>query len=903
MTRSASSHARDGFMSNLRSQCASIIAASPYWLVGFPEDPQKMLYDTRRGVMWDYGELSSETYNQFEAAEVIESKRIMGTGPWRLPSREELTTFAYSDGNPLRQGLEDQEFWFTTEGVIDVFSEGIFVGGFGAVLACSDQVSPLDTQDFVTYAIRHGWRLTPLDGRFTEDPLSIMNTPVPDLPSLYRDVDYQICRLPKLSDAQFSDPNLGIWELCGEDPAVLSQARLRARDPVSDVKDWNIAIDFGTSSSVVAYDDNGRYKLLRVGAKDHWEQEKPEDYENPTVLEFIDLQRSLATWNSQAYRPNLDWDNLRCSHEALHNLRNNGSDPKVVASILSKIKHWALRHATDSLTRITDQVNGYEYALPALTKRDVVKGKPLIVGPNDPLDPIELYAWYLGMAINWRSRGLFLRYYMTFPVAYTRELKDIILMSFRRGLQRSLPSQLLDSEVFSTFCVEELANEPAAYAAAALPKLGIEPTADGIAYGVFDFGGGTTDFDFGRYRLPTADEEDEGWEEVFEHFGNAGDPYLGGENLLENMAYLVFRHNLEVCRAKRIGFVRPLDAEDFPGSEMFLLDSQSASTNSVMLLSRLRPLWEQGAMPGNNGVLKLPLLNCDGEKISCELIVPVEALAAYLKSRIGRGIQNFFTAMSKAFAGNPQERVHVLLAGNSSRSAIVRDLFAAVAEGAGTGNALPEEKPASTVGTSVLLAGGMIRLAWGGAASVEPSEVASEPQAISLSDADGLRPMIVVHQPLVSNPDQPYSPNGKTGVAIGLLRLAPGSPVKVISNAARDATEAPFAHYVGRVLRGKFAPGLQQGEDYERWKELGMPRDGVFNLYHSQSAKSHTGEMVEGDMGLYKHRLSVPGNHQGQRVYGKAIGPHQVELCLANSFEALEAGDCSLIEVLDLAKG
>src|SRR5690606_29199636 len=261
---------------------------------------------------------------------------------------------------------------------------------------------------------------------------------------------------------------------CGEDPTELSQAKLRARDPVTDVKDWNIAIDFGTSSSVVAYDDNGRYKLLRIGAKDQWEKEQPEHYENPTVLEFIDLQSSLETWISEAYRPNLNWDNVRCSHEALHSLRNNGSEPKVVASVLSKIKHWALRHSSHNLTRIADQANGYEYPLPALSKRDVVKGKPLAVSQDDPLDPIELYAWYLCMAINWRGRGLFLRYYMTFPVAYTRDLKETILMSFRRGLQRSLPAQLLDSELFSEFCVEELANEPAAYAAAALPKLGVE---------------------------------------------------------------------------------------------------------------------------------------------------------------------------------------------------------------------------------------------------------------------------------------------------------------------------------------------------------------------------------------------------------------------------------------------
>lgn len=898
--------ARNAFMANLRIKCASVIAASRWWLVGHPEESAMMLYDTQSRLMWDYNCETWYDCTLLEAQEHVEKKNgILRTSPWRLPTRAELAAFAVSDGNPLREGSSKQlkrtDYWMAQEGMLGVQCDRFDPGGRGCLIACSDQVRYFDTQEFVTRAIQRGWYMMSLDSDRNEDPLKIMNTPAPDFVTLYREVDYNICRLPKLTDAQFIDPNLGLWELFGEDPAVLSEAKLRARDPVADIKNWNIAIDFGTSSSVVAYDDNGRYKLLRIGAKDQWEKEQPEHYENPTVLEFIDLQRSLETWTSQAYRPNLNWDNVRCSHEALHSLRTNGGDPKVVASILSKIKHWALRHGSDNLTRITDRANDYEYPLQALTKRDVVKGKPLTVSPNDLLDPIELYAWYLGMAINWRSRGLFLRYYMTFPVAYTKDLKETILMSFRRGLQRSLPPQLLESEAFKDFCVEELANEPAAYAAAAMPRLGIEPTEEGIAYGVFDFGGGTTDFDFGRYRLPTADEEDQGWEEVFEHYGNAGDAYLGGENLLENMAYLVFRHNLEVCRAKHIGFVRPLDAEDFPGSEVFLVDSQSASTNSVMLMSRLRPLWEKGALPGKDGAIKLPMLNRDGAKVdNVELAVPVDKVLSYLNDRVGLGIQNFFSAMSKAFSGHRVECVHVLLAGNSSRSGIVKTLFESVAGGT-------MAKPASGNQDSAPADNGPI----GGFAATMFQVLEAEIGRLAKGEVVGsatvspvgeLSQAIIVHQPLVSNPDVPYSANGKTGVAIGLLRLAPGSAVKVISKINHATEEAPFAHYVGRVQRGKFVAGLQQGDSFETWKELGVPRDRVFNLFHSQSPRAHTGEMQEGETGLYKHRLSIVGDHEGHRVFAKAVGPHQVQVCTASSLNALQAGDCSVIGMLDLTK-
>src|SRR3546814_5778447 len=114
-----------------------------------------------------------------------------------------------------------------------------------------------------------------------------------------------------------------------------------------------------------------------------------------------------------------------------------------------------------------------------------------------------------------------------------------------------------------------------------MPYLGIKPHPEGVAYAVFDFGGGTTDFDFGYYRLPTPEEEDEGKEEVFEHFGAAGDKFLGGENLLEHLAFRVLRHNLDTCRKHRIAFTRPLDADDFAGSEMFLEQRSEEHTSEL----------------------------------------------------------------------------------------------------------------------------------------------------------------------------------------------------------------------------------------------------------------------------------------------------------------------------------
>ncbi len=703
-----------------------------------------------------------------------------------------------------------------------------------------------------------------------------------DLQAKFQPIDTRSARLPLLDATQFTDPNKGLWELWGLNAQGLQQLGVRARNPVADLRDCNVAIDFGTSSTVVAYDDNGIHKLLRIGVTDFFEASKTAHYENPTVLEFVDFAAMLKPWRSEAYRPDVLWDDVRCSHEALHNFRNNETKPEVVASVLTKIKQWALREGNGTRLRVTDQTHRDERELDALTLRQPVKGQPLTVSTADPFDPVELYAWFLGLTINWRGRGLFLRYYMTFPVAYPKDVKEKVLASFRRGLQRSLPASLIHQPEFEQFTVEERASEPAAYAATALRCLGIEPTPQGVAYAVFDFGGGTTDFDFGYYRLPTETEsDDEGWETVFEHFGSGGDAFLGGENLLEHLAYRSFCHNIEVCRKNKISFTKPLDAQDFPGSELFLERTQAAATNSLMLMARLRTFWETGESSNKTGIEKIDLLGRDGKKLPCDLLIPLDALNQFLQERIEVGVRNFYAALKKAFVDQTPEQVQVLLAGNASRSKIVQGFFGLL-DTPNTTPVLVDGVSARTRRKAPILA-----------------DDAQDPQSALHRRTDefvaGLfgqqPPQFIVHPPLAADESDVYRPTGKTGVALGLLRLCPGSPTLVINHAERNVMgDAPFLHYLGRIRLGKFHVCLPQGAPYQQWVELGPVRERVFVLVHSQEPRALLGDMKEGDIGLQQKRLDLAGNTNGLRVYGRAVSPHEIDLCTAASAVAAENG-------------
>ncbi len=848
------------------------------WWVRAGDSPQNaMLYDSRSGLLWDAapdaGSVSSTDDARLKAYEL----QIAGVDQWHLPTRAQLATFAKHSANPLRKGsndrLLDKDYWVTSSGTLDLDASGgePSLQRHGALLACNELLVGKNHSDVAGIALQRGWQLLDAIQEKTL-PLSMLEEE-PDLQGAYFDIDFVSARLPELEGTQFTDPHKGLWEFWGMDPALLERQGVRARNPALDVRDCNVAIDFGTSSTVVAYDDNDQHKLLRIGMGSYWDQERPEHYENPTLLEFINFPGLFEAWHSEAFRPGVSWDHVHCSHTALQSLRDNKSDPRVVASTLAKIKHWALREGNSPRLRLSDrnEPKGLEHELAALTLRNPVRGQAMSVSPQDPFDPIELYAWFLGLNINWRGRGLFLRYYMTFPVGYPREVKDKILASFRRGLLRSLPASLVGEPVFASFSVEERASEPAAYAAGVMPRLGIAPSREGVAYGVFDFGGGTTDFDFGRYRLPTDEEEDEGKEEIFEHFGAAGDRFLGGENLLEHLAYRVFRENLEVCRKHRIAFSRPLDAEDFAGSEMFLEQTQAASTNMVMLMARLRPLWENGALDSTSGMETLDLLDREGNKASCQLKVPVEALDAYLEQRIEQGVCNFLAALDKAFAGQQPEQVQVLLAGNASRSRWVLDAFKALAEDADPATCTRE------------------------------SQVRVRRYAEQLFQQRNLA--LRVHAPLPACEQNPFTPTAKTGVALGLLRLCPGSVVKVVNRAqAQSGDEAPFAHYVGRVRQGQFQAVIVPGAEYEQWHELGAPSEGVFNLYHSQSPHAHTGEMKQGEAGLFKQRLELPGARQGHRVFARIVGPSRIEYCSAASREDACGATHANLSTLDLGK-
>ena len=146
-----------------------------------------------------------------------------------------------------------------------------------------------------------------------------------------------------------------------------------------------------------------------------------------------------------------------------------------------------------------------------------------------------------------------------------------------------------------------------------------------------------------------------------------------------------------------------------------------------------------------------------------------------------------------------------------------------------------------------------------------------------------------MHEPLRMDAENVYKPTGKTGVALGLLKLCPGSTVEVINRTVENSLgEAPFAFYIGRIRAQRFQPALKQGAAYQQWHEIGPYREGVFNLVYTQSPKANTGEMREGEAGLIYKRLDLLGG--SSKLFAQIIAPDKIQLCTAASTEAIQNG-------------
>ncbi len=303
-----------------------------------------------------------------------------------------------------------------------------------------------------------------------------------------------------------------------------------ARSSLKDLNKGVVAIDFGTKSTTASYmDKTGTYRLLSIG--ELVDDASLTKFENPTIVEFRHKENFLNAYNALDHRPFTEKNDIEVAHEAQKNAVGvKGND---LYRFFSQLKQWA---GADEKQNFRDLIE--DFSLESFTN---------CTGFN----PIEIYAYYIGRSINNMHNGVFLKYFLSYPIKYEKHQAEKIRESFERGLKKSLPRHVFDDEkTAKNFKVELRASEPCAYAISALKSYGFfksEKLDQPVYYGVFDFGGGMTDFDFGKWEKSASPK----FLYKMTHFSSGGDKYLGGENLLELLAFEAYGQKFPNAESKR----------------------------------------------------------------------------------------------------------------------------------------------------------------------------------------------------------------------------------------------------------------------------------------------------------------------------------------------------------------
>ena len=610
------------------------------------------------------------------------------------------------------------------------------------------------------------------------------------------------------------DPNVGHWDLKEQDKKELKEIlgkNVYKRNPKDDVNQGGIvAIDFGTKSTVVVYQKDSENILpMRISGDKLNREVRNTDYENPTVIEFRDIDKFLKDYNAKVGRPDTKWQDITVSHTAFGNLTEVSSE--YFDSIISDIKQWT---ASKNQKIILVDRKGKEILLPPYLE---LKEKS-----KDYIDPVEFYAYYIGSYINNMINGIYLEYYLSFPVTYEKAIRERILKSFEKGIQKSLPIEIQeDKDLMKKFRVRHGANEPAAFAVCALLKLKIEPKneKDKIYYGVFDFGGGTTDFDFGIWKYS---EEEDLYDYELEHFGAGGEKYLGGENILKELAYKVFTDNSSNLRKSQIQYTRPEWCDEIIGEETLVSQTKQARQNSTKVAKELRGIWENTTTERVD-FISVNLFDSHGEvNAGFKLNVKEDELKNLIKEKIEKGIKNFFIKMEDAFKGEDVKEINIFLAGNSCKHPFVEEVF----------NSYIEKK--------------------------------KDKFKINIYDTKMFEKL---------KDTKKTNPTAKTGVAFGLIYSRNSGRIKVTSRdeKANINNEVNFKFYVGNNRRNKFNCIISPNSNYDEYKFFGIVKSDIFELYYSTSPEAQTNEMKSSEAKIKRINLKKDYDEEERyRIYLKA---------------------------------
>lgn len=290
---------------------------------------------------------------------------------------------------------------------------------------------------------------------------------------------------------------------------------------------------------------------------------------------------------------------------------------------------------------------------------------------------------------------------------------------------------------------------------------------------------------------------------------------------------------------------------------------------------KLRPLWHQQENYENeylDDMIHVNLINNSGEVVSeVSLYVDLKELRSYIELRITQGIKSFFDGMNLAFKsqGVKPDKVNIFLAGNSCKSKLVTELFDSACE------------------------------------KYEQEFIKKHGYEKAEDD------LFEIYPPLASEAcfkkmeeknikfdrNKPYFPDGKTGVAIGLLNGRPGGHVQVIDVMRESTNGIGFRFNIGTERRHKWQPIIKLNtkvddpnhamNGYEKFR---IANADVLELLYTEnpSAGEKDGVSIEE---CKRVKLKLPHKGENLMVWLRPSGPMSIEYILVDKETTEQYGD------------
>ncbi|RVY34798.1 hypothetical protein ECC17_02320 [Helicobacter pylori] len=250
-------------------------------------------------------------------------------------------------------------------------------------------------------------------------------------------VDFVAVGLKSYSQSQLLDLDGGHWDL--EVPSAPKESvtfrfdnlskdennkemNFYARSSLKDLNKGVVAIDFGTKSTTAAYmDKTGTYRLLSTGGL--VDDASPTKFENPTIMEFRHRKKFIIEYNALDHRPFTEKNDIEVAHEAQKNAAGvKGND---LYRFFSQLKQWA---GADEKRNFRDFEK--DFSLESFTH-------------CTDFNPIEIYAYCIGRCANNMHNGVFLKYFLSYPIKYEKHQAEKIRESFEKGLKNPYPCMFL----------------------------------------------------------------------------------------------------------------------------------------------------------------------------------------------------------------------------------------------------------------------------------------------------------------------------------------------------------------------------------------------------------------------------------------------------------------------------